>query len=161
MIRTNKLMERLLENLIERDKNLIKVKVGNISTILFPNLIKVHDCIIVDIEKEVTEEDINFKEIISMYGDRTGYEASCNEIRINDYVDFYDDYNILSLSKVIIQAWKYKLKTEYPGYKFLIILAYREGYATLRFHIFREDEGTWLLNDLNVYKEEAILVEEV
>ncbi|AVQ47802.1 hypothetical protein C7M60_18785 [Clostridium botulinum] len=96
-----------------------------------------------------------------MCGDRTGYEASCNEIRINDYVDVYDDYNILSLSKVIIQAWKYKLKTEYPEYKFLIILAYREGYATLRFHVFRENEGTWLVNDLNAYKEEAILVEEV
>ncbi|HAG42625.1 MAG TPA: hypothetical protein DCL31_03625 [Clostridium sp.] len=108
----------------------------------------------------IKEENINFKRILSMFGDRTGYEASCNEIRINDYIDCSDEFSVIQLAEIIMDTWKYKLKTEYPKYRFCIILSFIEGYATLRCHVVRENESPWLKDDLDEYEYEAIMVKE-
>ncbi|CAM2897755.1 hypothetical protein HAHI6034_01790 [Hathewaya histolytica] len=127
---------------------------------MIPNFKEVHDCIIIDMNNEINVENVNFKRILSMFRDRTGYEASCNEIRINDYIDYSDEIGILQLAEIIVDTWKYKLKIEYPQYKFCIILSFREGYVTMRFHVIRENENSWLKADLDEYKNEAIMVKE-
>lgn len=51
-----------------------------------------------------------------------------------------------------------KLVSEYPQYRFCIIFSFSEGYATLRFHMIRENEKSWLKSDLETYKDEALMV---
>jgi len=59
-----------------------------------------------------------------------------------------------------MDTWKYKLKSEFPQYRFCIILSFSEGYATLRCHAVRENEGSWLNGDMDEYKDSAIIVQE-
>lgn len=160
VIRTNKNMIELLEKANIKKEEIIKIKTDNLSRIMIPSFKDVHDCIIIDIDNELNVENVNFKRILSMFGDRTGYEASCNEIRINDYIDCSDEITVLQLSQIIMETWKYKLRAEYPKYKFCIILSFSEGYATIRFHVVRENENSWLKADLDEYKNEAIMVKE-
>lgn len=160
LIRTNKNMRDLLEKVKIKKEEVIKINTNNLSKIMSPNFKEVHDCIINDMDNEIKEENVNFKRILSMFGDRTGYEASCNEIRINDYIDYSDEIAVLQLAEIIMDAWKCKLKIEYPQYRFCIILSFSEGYVTMRFHVIRENESSWLKADLDEYKDEAIMVQE-
>jgi hypothetical protein len=160
LIRTNKNMMDLLEKVKVEKEEVIKISTDNLSKIMNPNFKKVHDCIIIDMNNEIKVENVNFKRILSMFRDRTGYEASCNEIRINDYIDYSSEVAVLRLAEIIMDTWKYKLKTEYPQYRFCIILSFSESYATMRFHVIREEESSWLKTDLDEYKDEAIMVQE-
>lgn len=160
LIRTNKNMIDLLEKAKIKKEEVIKISTDNLSKIMSPNFKEVHDCIIVDMNNEIKVENVNLKRILSMFRDRTGYEASCNEIRINDYIDYSDEVAVLQLAEIIMDTWKYKLKTEYPKYKFCIILSFSKGYVTMRFHVIRENESSWLKADLDEYKDEAIMVQE-
>lgn len=160
LIRTNKNMIDLLEKAKIKKEGVIKINTDNLSKIMSPNFKEVHDCIIIDMNNEIKVENLNFKRILSMFRDRTGYEASCNEIRVNDYIDYSDEIAVLQLAEIIMDTWKYKLKTEYPQYRFCIILSFTEGYVTMRFHVIRENEISWLKADLDEYKDEAIMVQE-
>lgn len=160
LISTNKNMIDLLEKAKNKKEEVIKISTDNLYKIMSPNFKEVHDCIIIDMNNEIKVENANFKRIISMFRDRTGYEASCNEIRINDYIDYSDEVAVLQLAEIIMDTWKFKLKTEYPQYRFCIILSFSEGYATMRFHVIRENESSWLKTDLDEYKDEAIMVQE-
>ncbi len=160
LIRTNKNMIELLKKTKIKKEEVIKINTDNLAKIMIPNFKEVHDCIIIDMNNEINVENVNFKRILSMFRDRTGYEASCNEIRINDYIDYSDEIVVLQLAEIIMDTWKYKLKTEYPQYKFCIILSFSEGYVTMRFHVVRENESSWLKADLDEYKHEAIMVKE-
>lgn len=160
LIRTNKNMISLLEKAKIKKEEVIKISTDNLSKIMSPNFKEVHDCIIIDMNNEIKVENVNFKRILSMFRDRTGYEASCNEIRINDYIDYSDEVAVLQLAEIIMDTWKYKLKTEYPQYRFCIILSFSQGYVTIRFHVIRENESSWLKADLDEYKDEAIMVQE-
>ena len=160
LIRANKKMRDLLEESKIKKEEVIKISIDNLSKIMSPNFKEVHNCIINDINNEINVENVNFKRILSMFGDRTGYEASCNEVRINDYIDYSDEAAVLQLAEIIMDTWKYKLKAEYPQYRFCIILSFSEGYVTMRFHVIRENESSWLNADLDEYKDEAIMVQE-
>ncbi|GAA0086292.1 hypothetical protein UT300007_27310 [Clostridium sp. CTA-7] len=160
LIRTNRNMIDLLEKAKIKKEEVIKINTDNLSKIMIPNFKGVHDCIIIDMNNEIKIENVNFKRILSMFTDRTGYEASCNEIRINDYIDYSNEVAVLQLAEIIMDTWEYKLKTEYPQYKFCIILSFSEGYVTMRFHVVRENESSWLKADLDEYKDEAIMVKE-
>lgn len=160
MIKTNKNMTSLLEK-VEMTEKIIQINATELTKIMFPTFKEVYNCIVVDMNDEIKEENINFKRILSMFGDKTGYEASCNEIRINNYIDCLDDVTVIQFGKIIMDAWKYKLKSEYPKYKFCIILSINKGYGIIRFHVIREDESQWLTNDLDEYADESIIVQEV
>lgn len=153
-------MKSLLEKVKSEKEVSIKINPDKLSKIMLPKFKEVYDCIIIDLNNEINEENINFKRILSLFGDRTGYEASCNEIRINDYIDFSEEIAVIKLSVMIMDSWKYKLKAKYPQYKFCIIFSFSVGYVTLRCHVLRENEGPWLKNDLDEYRDEAILVQE-
>lgn len=153
-------MKSLLEKVKIEKEGLIKIHPDKLSTIMLPRFKEVYDCIIIDMNNEIKEENINFKRILSMFGDRTGYEASCNEIRINDYIDYSDEFAVIQLAKIIMDTWKYKLKSEFSKYRFCIILSFSEGYATLRCHSVRENECSWLKDDIDEYKDSAIIVQE-
>lgn len=160
LIRTNRNMIDLLKKAKIKKEEVIKINTDNLSKIMIPNFKEVHGCIIIDMNNEIKVENVNFKRILSMSIDRTGYEASRNEIRINDYIDYSDEVAVLQLAEIIMDTWKYKLKTQYPQYRFCIILSFSKGYATMRFHVIRENESQWLDADLDKYKNAAIMVEE-
>jgi hypothetical protein len=160
LIRTNKKMMDLLEKVKIKNEEVIKISTYNLSKIMFPNFKEVHGCIIIDMNNEINVQNVDFKRILSMFKDRTGYEASCNEVRINDYIDYYDESAVLQLAEIVANTWRYKLKIEYPQNRFCIIISFNGSYVTMRFHIIRENESTWLKYDLDEYRDEAIMIQE-
>ena len=151
---------KYLLNKANGTKEYIKMSTDNMSKILTPNFIEVYNCIIIDTNNEIKAENIDFERILLTFQDRTGYEDSCNEVRLNDYIDCYDEMGLLKTAEIIMKVWEKKLVSEYPQYRFCIILSFSEGYATLRFHMIRENEKSWLKSDLETYKDEAIMVQE-
>ncbi len=154
-------MSNLQNSISELECCDIKVNPKDLFNILFPKCKEVFECIIIDQNDEIFEEKINFPRIISMYGDRTGYEASCNEIRINDYVESTNISNLLQMGKIAMESWENKLKMDYPEHKFSIILSVNDENVTLRFHKRRDNEKPWLKEDLEGYKDEAIILSEI
>ncbi|PRS08678.1 hypothetical protein C6W22_10860 [Bacillus atrophaeus] len=161
---TNKNMKRLQEQHLKDLSNTKKVDLSNLKDVISPNIVKVDDCFILDLEYELTESPtINWNRILKMYGDKTGYEASCNELRINDYLDYSD----LSVEEILIYAlqvmngWENHLNEKFPEHKFVVVLSIDEGFATLRFYKYREEESSWLKEDIEEYGNEAILVKEI
>ncbi|WP_458104638.1 hypothetical protein M1D69_02905 [Bacillus sp. PK3-037] len=144
--------------------NIKKVDLSNLKDIITPNIVKVDDCFILDLEDEFTDSStINWNRILKMYGDKTGYEASCNELRINDYLDYNDlsDEEILLYALQVMDGWEHHLKEKFPEHKFVVIISIDEGFATLRFYKYREEESSWLKPDIEEYRTEAILVKEI
>ncbi len=104
--------------------------------------------------REPTHEDIK------RAFDETGYEASENHIHMEDYVG--RGGNPIELVKVGL-AYSQKiaeiLKKQFPTIPFQISLSYHTGKypsCVVRFHKQRPDEH-WLTEDLEGYKEEAVL----
>jgi len=159
MVKTNSNMRHLLETAAV-SQEYIGAKFKNLSTILDPHFIEVYGCVIININNQVKPEKINFEAVLQWAQDRTGYEASSNEIRLNDYLDFPDALVALKTAEIIMQIWENKLLLEYPQHSFCMILSITEGYATLRFHQIRENERMWLRDDLEEYKYNAIMVKE-
>ena len=159
MIKVNKNMEKILKNINVKEENIIKIDLNELEKIIDPNIIYVHNCAILDLDNKIIKENIDFDFIIKRFGDRVGYEASRNEIRVNDYIIEGTFNSIVKLSFKIINILKYKLKLQYPNNKFCIIFISDKKYVTLRFYKIREDEKPWLNEkDLDGYIDEAIMV---
>lgn len=94
-----------------------------------------------------------------MFGDRTMYELGCNEVCINYYVESDDNLDAAELGLVVMDAWKYRLKAEYPEDKFCIILQVSNTHTILRFHKFREEAGLVMGKDIESNTELGIAVE--
>ncbi|ACD21845.1 hypothetical protein FDE76_07605 [Clostridium botulinum] len=108
-----------------------------------------------------TVEELDENKILSVYYDRTGYEASYNEFRIEDYFDSYigKPMDGLALAIKLSEIWEYKLKRDFPSYKFHIIIGFDGNFTTIRFHRFRDEEGSWIaLDNLDEYNGESIAV---
>lgn len=129
--------EDLKENILEFCKNYIfKTKM-------------IRDCIIYDQEGDLDEGEINFERALQFHGDWTGYEASCNEIRVTDYLDIKKK-NMSNIFE-ILNYLKKELLNMYPNRNFCIIISIDESDITVRFHTYREEEGMWISEDLESY----------
>lgn len=152
-------MDSILEQINNGKSEVITILPNALQELIFPNTKRVNDCIIIDNKDEVIPEKVNYGRVISMYGDQIGYEASCNEVRISDYIKEGEKIDEVRLALIVMQGWKYKLKKEYPQYNFCINLICTNEYTTLRFYLCRGNEKRWLKKDLESYLEEAILEE--
>ncbi|NRT79273.1 hypothetical protein [Clostridium beijerinckii] len=106
-------------------------------------------------------ENLDEKKILSTYYDRTGFEASYNEFRIEDYFDWCIGRPIegLAMAVKLSEIWECKLKRDFPSYKFHIIIGFDGKYTTIRFHKIRDEEDCWIeLDDLDGYNDESIAV---
>ena len=161
MIYTNEKMAQLL-NTTSFDR-IAEQEFDSISNIISPIFVDVDDCVLLKNKNEdIKPLDMNM--ICKFYGDRTGFEAFYNHIHTSQYIDDDNKGPIegFKLAKYILDAWKTKLKIEFPENKFHLILSYDGKESTLRFHKYRQDEGSYLvIDDLDGYKGEAILVEEI
>ena len=153
-MQVNKKMESLLKDAKVYKSN-DKINVFDLLLIMNPKIKNINGCLIVDNEDEISSNIINFQRIINAFGDRTGYEASCNEFRVNDILlgDDNDLNNILILSENIINNWCFKFKVNYPDKKFCIILSVDENNVTIRFHQIWEDESLWIKENIETYSQ--------
>ncbi|CUP87129.1 hypothetical protein [Clostridium baratii] len=152
-------MGKLLKDIENNNENIIKIDLNEIEKIANPNIIEVHDCVILDLDNRIIKKNIDFDFILKRFEDRVGYEALCNEIRVNDYIIEGSFNSIVKLSFNVIDILKYKLKSKYPDDKFCIVFSSDKEYVTLRFYKIRENEKAWLNEEeLDGYIDEAIMV---
>lgn len=152
----NKMREYILEanNFSEED---INNKVKQFSDQIFSTIKAIDETVvIIDLQNEMEQEGLNHGGILELYGDYTGYEASCNDVRVNDYIDI-DDVAPFPFVLRLFESLENLLKQRYPQFQFVLIASIEEKYITIRFHVLREEEGGWLSEDIDGY-EEAILV---
>jgi len=142
-MKTNNAMRNLLNELAQSNES--------ISSNLFnPTFHEWDKCILVD-ASSLREID-SIEE--TMYQDRTELEASINHYHLEH----------LSTGIKLISNWKENLEWNYPEKDFILILSSTiEGEdVVIRFYQYRDHEPEWIkLNDLEGYKEEAILVIEI
>lgn len=105
--------------------------------------------------KEIKE--INVEKIIKIYKDRTGYESSVNECKIEDYFKC-EKKEELKIAMALSEVWKDELKRKFSDSIFYILVS-NDGYSTtIRFYKYRENEAIWIdLDNINSY-DEAIAV---
>jgi len=144
----NMLQETEKSNINEK---LVKLTLDNIKKLFCPNFIHIYDCIIIS-DKEIELSVGQYDKVIGMFGDRTGYEASNNDTRINDYFDSgVSGFEALSIAMILIDVWGNKLKALEPDINFCFIVDCNDDYVTLRFHKVRIDERMWLSNNIEDY----------
>ena len=153
----NKQMKILFEKLEKcQDNNLMTINMENLFLLFNPSLKKVCDCILITNE-DPEQIEKNFANAIKMHMDRTGYEASSTETRINDF--FSTKISVLDgirVSMLVVNIWKLKIKSLDPSCSICFILSVNEEYVELRCHKVRKSEGLWVDTDLNNYTDGAI-----
>ena len=158
MLVFNKKMNKILKEL--NDAHYIKyTDLSQLVSLTKPDFVEIKGCILK--QKEERLDSLNMDNILRVYFDRTSYEASYNEVRINDYIEHKSNmaFEGISIALELIEIWGKQLKTNFPNYKFHIIISNDDVYTTIRFYKLRESEVSWIiLDNLEVYKEEAILV---
>lgn len=161
----NNEMNSLLRGVNEIKNDELKISIKTLNNILLPNFIEVDDIILLRLLEDKIPKSIDLQNIKNVYGDKTSYETSCNEFYVNKYLDYEDrnDLIALGLGMQLLECWAYKLKNEFPEYKFNIILRYsdNDGQVLLRFHKVREDEASWLDKNLESYKFEGIMIKQI
>ncbi|MFK4567041.1 hypothetical protein [Enterococcus sp. UD-01] len=110
----------------------------------------IFDCILIVDDEEIVLDKEQFTEVIKMYGDKTGYEASNNELRIIDYID---DRNISKESQYLLGKSFIKNLSNRISKKIVSYFSFDDELLTIRFHIFREKDGLWLNEDLEQFEE--------
>ncbi|OWR29831.1 hypothetical protein CDO73_12145 [Saccharibacillus sp. O23] len=141
--KTNKAMQRLLNELVPMDEPLE-------CDLFDPIFDEWDDCILMD--GSGLEEMNSIEETV--YPDRTALEASINHYHMEN----------LEMGLDLMANWEKHLKAKYPERSFMLILSSTlEGEeVVIRFYQLRKDEPEWLeRKDLEKYKEEAILAVEV
>ena len=150
-------MKELLE-FIAADTNVeeLCLNTKELQELFFPPFQKVKDCIIIS-EKNIKKLEAGFDYAVKVYTDKTGYEASNTETRINCY--FENEISMVAGTKIaqlVIDIWALKLKSMAPDSKFCFIMCSDEDHVEIRFHQVRDDETRWLANDLEKYTNGAV-----
>ena len=153
MLRYNKKMENSLKCFETSHDFLDKI------IMIWPEFVEMEGFVL--LKKDKDTEELNVEKILSLYRNRTGFEASYNEFRIEDYFDWCIGKPLegLEMAVKLSEIWECKLKRDFPYYKFHIIISYDENFTTIRFYKSREEECNWVaIDNLDAYKEECIAV---
>lgn len=148
MLKFNKAMEQIISSQIFDNDS---CKYNTIIDKIINNTKPVKEAIIYDTEG-IDESLIDFKRVFKYTDDWTGYEIMCNEISI--------PHSALPVSQYTIFAKQLKeaLQFKFAGKRFVIYLCIKNEFVELKFHTYREDEGLWLDENLNVYDSPVLLV---
>lgn len=129
--------------------NNIVFSLDNLDRLFNIQMQDIFDCILIidDEEIELTQEQ--FVEVIKMYGDKTGYEVSNNELRVIDYSDtILTEEEQYLLGKSLILDLSHKIRP-----KMVYYFSFDNDALTIRFHKFREEEGLWINEEIEEYNE--------
>lgn len=151
----NSKMVTLMNHMSLNEESDANISLDQLLKLLQPIIKNVHGCLVIDNTNEIKCENINLDRILKIHGDKTGYEASNNEMRINDFVDgnSIDFKDVLALGFNILDFWSNRLKKEYPDNRFCFIISCESEFVTLRFHQIRENESRWISDDLERYED--------
>lgn len=154
---TNSKMKNLLEHISTHSSSEeVSLNVQQLKNLFSPSFKKVKDCIIIT-EKNIDDLEVAFDNMIKIYGDKTGYEASNTETRINCYIE--NEISVVTgiqIALVVIEMWGLKLKRIEPDSQFCFIICSDEEHVEIRFHKVRNNEIRWLSDDLESYSDEAV-----
>lgn len=146
----NKKMDYILKQSITN--NLVNINFLKLKNFLLPKFKKVNDCIIIS-DKDINELKKDYRKAIEVCFDKTGYEATHNELLVNSIIQ---DNNIemtqlVNIALVIIDTWKPQLKMIDSVSKICYIISCSNNNVIIRFHKVRK-EGLWIYTDLEKYE---------
>ena len=98
-----------------------------------------------------------FDRAIKMYFDKTDYESSHTETRIDCH--FEGEVSMMAgtqIALIALEIWALRLKQIDPDSKFCLIMCSNEDRVEIRFHKVRENEIKWLADDINSYQGGAV-----
>ena len=124
--------------------------------LFFPKFKKVKDCIIIA-EESVDELEMFFDKVMKTYKYKIWYEFYNTETRIDCH--FEGEVSMIAgtqIALIALEIWALKLKQMEPDSKFYLILFSNEDHVEIRFHKFRENEGTFFTDDLDSYHNSAV-----
>lgn len=152
MITNKKMINLMNDSILDEDSDAM-ISLSHLLMVLNPIIKNINGCLIIDNNDEIKVEKVNFDRIIRIHGDKTGYEASSNEIRVNDLVDgkSVDFKAVLALGFNILKVWSINLKRKYPDSRFCLIITCENDSVIIRFHQVRDNENEWLIEDLEQY----------
>ncbi len=157
----NNRMKKVLDEKASDTSEVVSLSMKSLFELVSPQFHPVFDCTIYSNEEPLDVSPDGFERMLSVNGDRTGYEASANEIRLNDY--FHSEtpslYSLIDLGFMIISLWTTLLKALFPLFKYTFMLSCDTEYVTITFYQNREDEADYLLEDLEQYDEAIAIIE--
>lgn len=156
-ITNKKMKERILQVAQYDNKDELRMSLESLGKLFSPPFKKVKDCIIIATES-ADELELHLDSVVrEVYGDKTGYEASCTETRINCY--FENDISEITgvkIALIVLEVWAMRLKKMDPESNFCLIMCSDEDHVEIRFHKVRTEEDGWLLDDIEAYKDGAV-----
>lgn len=154
----NMQMKELLNKLVDyKSTEKLKLNVNHLNELFSPSFKKVRDCIIMSKESlEILEKyfDVVMDEL---YMNKTEYEATSSEVRINDY--FKNKISMETGTKIallVIKMWALQLKELDPNAIFCFIMSSDKERVEIRFHKLRDEEPKYVADDIDSYKDGAI-----
>lgn len=153
----NKKMNNLLNDLSDPSpEDMFKMELGQLKKLFFPPFKQVRDCVLIS-ETPVERLEQSFDKAIEMYIDKTGYEASNTETRINDFFENSISRGFgIQIACMVLEAWGLQLKKMEPQSRFCFIMSCDEDHVEIRFHKIRANESMWMAGALEDYKDEAV-----
>lgn len=155
MKKTNQRLSEVIKSL---KSNIHKEQI-NVVDLLPSKFIEIDGCVLLRESNKYPKLNMDF--IYSQFGDRSGFEAADSHVHMIDISeDFVEDpYKGLNYAMKIMDLWSYKLKLEFPSYRFVIYLTFHGNDTIIRFHKLREEEPTWIdLERIDEYTDEGIMI---
>ena len=153
----NREMKKLLKDIYEHPcVESLKFNFSELHDLFFPKFKKVKDCVIIA-EESVDELEMTFDRVMKTYFDKTEYEVSNTDTRIDCY--FEDKVSVVTriqVALITLEIWTLKLKQMEPDSKFCLIMYGNEDRVEIRFHKVRDNEISWLSDNLEGYKGDAV-----
>ena len=150
-------MKQLLNRLADYEsKEELRHNVKHLNELFNPPFKKVKDCILIS-KKDVKELENSLDSALDIYTDKTGYEVSNSEVRINDY--FENEISMETgtlIALLVIRMWALQLKELDPNATFCLIMSSDEDRVEIRFHKLRKEEPMGVADDIESYKDGAI-----
>ena len=154
---TNSEMKKLLKEVFEHPSvESLKFNFSELYNLFFPKFKKVKDCIIIA-EESVDELEMYFDKVMKTYKYKTWYEVDNTDTRIDCY--FEGKVSIMTriqVALIALEIWTLKLKQMEPYSKFCLIMYGNEDRVEIRFHKVRDNEISWLSDNLEGYKGDAV-----
>ncbi|MHC5216665.1 hypothetical protein ACYSNR_08350 [Enterococcus sp. LJL128] len=121
----------------------LKFTLDELNSFFNKRLVDVYGCLIFS-NRESSMSQENFEAHLKNFLDRTGYEASANEIRM---IDFFEQsltiQEQVQLARVFIQNINSRLQL-LTSQRIIYIFGINDNILTTRFHQEWEDESSWL-----------------
>ena len=158
-MKCNKMMSDILNSSKYKNNNeILTIESKELLNLFNKKFQNIHDCIIMSEELyDASEEKI--KSIVECFEDRTGFEHSDSETRVNDYIENeISAETAISLSLLLIDFWGYRLKELDSESQFAFILSLDGMYTTLFFHKLREHNLPMIDDDLDGYNQPVYYV---